>query len=87
MMATNDSINLCSYNVKNYDPTKYNIIKELFDKCDFLFLQETWLIESEFICKFKNDFKRSTCISASKMDLDGIWVGRPYGGVSICYHS
>ena len=87
MMATNDSINLCSYNVKNYDPTKYNIIKELFDKCDFLLLQETWLIESEFIRKFKNDFPSSACISASKMDLDGIRVGRPYGGVSICYHS
>ena len=87
MMVANNNIKLCSYNAKNYDPIKYNIIKELFDKCDFLLLQETWLNEKEFIRKFKNDFSNSECISASKMDLDGIKAGRPYGGVAICYHS
>ena len=87
MMVANNNISLCSYNAKNYDPIKYNIIKELFDKCDFLLLQETWLNEKEFIRKFKNDFSNSECISASKMDLDGIKAGRPYGGVAICYHS
>ena len=87
MMVVNNNITLCSYNAKNYDPIKYNIIKELFEKCDFLLLQETWLTEKEFIRKFKNDFSNSECISASKMDLDGIKAGRPYGGVAICYHS
>ena len=29
----------------------------------------------------------SECISASKMDLDGIKAGRPYGGIAICYHT
>ena len=89
MMVANNNITFCSYNAKNYDPIpiKYNIIKELFEKCDFLLLQETWLIEKEFIRKFKNDFSNSECISASKMDLDGIKAGRPYGGVAICYHS
>ena len=87
MMATNNNITFCSYNAKHYDPIKYNIIKELFGQCDFLFLQETWLIEKEFIRNFKNDFPNSECISACKMDLDGIKAGRPYGGVAICYNS
>ena len=85
-MATNN-ITFCSYNVKHYDPIKYNIIRELFNKSDFLFLQETWLVEKEFIRKFRNDFPNSECISSSKMDLDGIKAGRPYGGVALCYHS
>ena len=87
MMATNNKLRFCSYNVKNYDPVKYNIVKELFNECDFLLLQETWLVENEFIRRFKNDFSNSVCVSASKMDLDGIKGGRPYGGLGICYHS
>ena len=59
----------------------------MFAKCDFLFLQETWLTEIEFIRRFKNDFPESECIASSQMDLDGIKAGRPYGGVAICYHA
>ena len=35
----------------------------------------------------KMTFLKSECISASQMDLDGLKGGRPYGGVSICYHA
>lgn len=82
-----NNITFCSYNVKNYDLVKYEAVKTLFQSTSFLLLQETWLIESEFIRKFKNDFPNSECISASKMDIDGVKPGRPYGGVGICYHS
>ena len=80
-------ITFCSYNLNNYSQIKYNLVKEIFKRCSFLLLQETWEYESEFIRKFKNDFPNSECISASKMELDGIKAGRPYGGLAICSHS
>ena len=86
-MATNNHITFCTYNANNFDSTRYEFVKEIFPKCDFLLLQETWLIENEFIRRFKNVFPNSECIAASQMDLDGIKAGRPYGGVAICYHS
>ena len=83
----NRKITFCTYNSNNYDAAKYDFVKEMFSKCDFLLLQETWKTENEFIRKFKNDFPESECISASQMDLDGVKAGRPYGGVAICYHA
>ena len=78
MAEVNNHITFCFYNLNNYSQIKYELVKEIFNKCSFLLLQETWHVESEFIRKFKNDFPNSECISASKMDLDGIKVGRPY---------
>ena len=86
-MEVNNQITFCSYNVNNYDVIKYDAIKDAFQKSTFLLLQETWQSENEFIRKFKLDFPDSECISVNKMDLNQIRPGRPYGGVSICYHS
>ena len=82
-----DFISFSSYNVKNYDDDKYDAVKELFENSTFLFIQETWLAESEFIRKFKNDFPESDCISANRMEDGGIGPGRRYSGVGICYHT
>ena len=82
-----DQIKFCSYNVKNYDDIKYDAVKSLFQICNFLLIQETWLSENEFIRRFKIDFPNSECISSNKMDLKDIGPGRRYGGVGICYHS
>ena len=82
-----NQITLCSYNVKNYDDVKYDAVKSLFESCTFLLVQETWLSETEFIRRFKNDFPNSECISSNKMDLKEIGPGRRYGGVGICHHS
>ena len=86
-MAANNHITFCTYNANNFDATKYEFIKEIFPKCDFLLLQETWLTENEFTRRFKNEFPNSEIVVSSQMDLDGIKAGRPYGGVAICYHS
>ena len=83
----NKKITFCTYNSHNYDAVKYDFAKEMFSKCDFLLLQETWKREKEFIANFKKDFPESECIAASQMDSDGIKAGRPYGGVAICYHA
>ena len=82
-----DFISFSSYNVKNYDDEKYDAVKELFENSTFLFIQETWLAESEFNRKFKNDFPESDCISANRMEDGGIGPGRRYSGVGICYHT
>ena len=86
-MAVNNQITFCSYNIKKYDSTKLDAIRDLFKKCSFMIFQETWLTEIEFIRQFKNDFQQSECISASKMDQGDIGSGHSYGGVGICYHS
>ena len=87
MMAVKKQISICSYNIKQYDSTKLNAIRDIFQKCSFMIFQETWLTELEFVRQFKNDFPHSECISSSKMDQADIKPGRPYGGVGICYHS
>ena len=94
-MELNNQITFCSYNINHYDDVKDtrgdddhpNALETLFEECNFLILQETWLTENEFIRKFKNRFPDSECIAASEMELNSIRRGRPYGGVSICYHS
>ena len=83
----NDLITLNSYNVKEYSDRSYETVKTLFQNSTCLLIQETWLAETEFIAKFKNDFPKSECISANKMDNVVRKAGRPYGGVGICYHS
>ena len=83
----NDLITLNSYNVKEYSDRSYETVKTLFKNSTCLLIQETWLAETEFIAKFKNDFPKSECISANKMDNVVRKAGRPYGGVGICYHS
>ena len=73
--TTHSNITLCSYNVKKYDKIKYNAIKSIYKENTFLLIQETWLAEDEFIRQFKIDFPNSECISANKMDQDGIKAG------------
>ena len=83
----NDIITFNSYNVKDYNDRSYETVKTLFQNSTFLLMQETWLAETEFIAKFKNDFPKSECISANRMDNVIRKAGRRYGGVGICYHS
>ena len=85
--SSNDIMNFCSYNVKDFNPTKYETIRNLFHENTFLLIQETWLSEDEFINRFKNEFPESECISANKMDTGEIRAGRRHGGVGICYHN
>ena len=94
-MELKNQLSFCSYNLKNYDDItdkklgkhEKSALEKMYNECTFLILQETWLTENEFIRKFKKQFPESECISASKMELDDIRPGGPYGGVSICYDS
>ena len=82
-LVTKKNITFGSYNVKNYNLTRYETVSKLFKKCSFLLIQETWLREQDFIDKFKNEFKDSECIFASKMENKEIISDRYYGGVGI----
>ena len=44
------SIRICSYNCRGYNDSKEVYVCGLLDKCDFLFLQEHWLTESQLSC-------------------------------------
>ena len=85
--ARHSNITLCTYNVKKYDVIKYEAIKSIFKENTILLIQETWLVEDEFIRQIKNDFPNSECIAANKMEMDDIKAGRKYGGVGICHHT
>ena len=63
------TLDIVTYNVKGFKPRNYNYLDEIFNKCDMLLLQETWLAEEEFIRRFKNDFPYSECISSNKLDM------------------
>ena len=81
-------ISFCSYNLKDFGDNKFVAVRELFNNCTFMLLQETWLNDIEFIRRFKDKISKfSECISANKMDLADYKGGRRYGGVSICHHS
>ena len=82
------NISFSSYNVKDFNDTKFAAVQYLFKNSTFLLLQETWLNEKEFIRKFKSNIsKDSECISANRMDNVDFKRGRRHGGVSICHHS
>ena len=50
-MELNNQITFCSYNINHYDDVKDtrgdddhpNALETLFEECNFLILQETWL--------------------------------------------
>ena len=82
-MEVQNNISFCSYNIKHYDDTKKDGIRELLEKCTFILLQETWWNANEFVRQFKVDFRGTECISANTMDLTDINHGHEYGGVNI----
>ena len=55
-MAARNQLTFCTYNANNFDAVKYDFAKEMFPKCDFLLLQETWHTETEFIRKLLENY-------------------------------
>ena len=84
-MSKLSSLALISFNVKGFKERNYDYLRDLFEKCDLLLLQETWLY------KFEEDVVREVlrdsnyyCTSAMKeYDIDR--QGRPFGGCAIIW--
>ena len=84
-MSTIETLNISSYNVKHLNISKSIFLNELFDKCDFLFLQEHCLYQSQlnFIQKI---IPNAMFHGISSMDENILNHGRPYGGNMIVWN-
>ena len=83
------ALRYATYNCKNFRRTlRHTFISELFYECDFLCLQEHWLLNSQFHM-FNNIVSDSPICYESKspMDEEVQKYGRPYGGVAILWRS
>ena len=78
------SFTISTFNCKGFKPRNYNYLKQLFQKVDFLLLQELWLYdyESDIITKELSD---SSYIAKSHMVSDKLREGRPFGGIAIVW--
>ena len=78
---------ITSYNCKGFKYRNFDYLKHLFNGCDILLLQETWLYEFENR-EFKKVLPECQYYAVSQMDDSDICrVGRPFGGCAILYHS
>ena len=79
------NLRISSYNCAGFKHRNYNYINNLFNNCDILLLQETWLYNFEFKV-FNNVINNSNYHAVSAMDETEIGrVGRPYGGCAIVW--
>ena len=46
-MNNSSNLKVVSYNVRGLKPRNYDYLQSLFDRSDFLLIQETWLYEFE----------------------------------------
>ena len=78
-------LRLYSYNSHGLGPGKMEYIGSVMS-CDFLFVQEHWLVE-ERLRIFSNEINGSSCHGVSGMESSKPLVGRPYGGCSVLWKS
>ena len=85
-MADSLSLNVASFNCRGYNDSKRNYIRSLLSTVPVLFLQETWLSDSQLpqLGSINNNFLFAGC---SGFDNSDILVGRPHGGVAILWRS
>ena len=81
------NLRIVSFNCAGFKYRNFGYLKEIFNICDILLLQETWLYNfecSEFIKVLPN----CQYHAISTMDESEVGrVGRPYGGCAILWHS
>ena len=76
-------VNICSFNA-NGAKRNLSYIQELTKIYDFIFLCETWLLDSE-ICYLKSLSTSHSVISKADMSITPI-RGRPFGGRSFIFN-
>ena len=74
-----------SYNCSHAGSAKLPLLKELFEECDFLLLQEHGLHKCQFDW-FDNIYDRIGKHGVSAMDETQLLRGRPHGGVVILWN-
>jgi exonuclease III len=86
LMADSLSLNVASFNCRGYNTSKRNYVRSLLSTVPVLFLQETWLSDSQLseLGSIDDNYLFAGC---SGFDTSEILVGRPYGGVAILWRS
>ena len=77
---------IVSFDCKGFKYRMYDYVNKLFQSCDFLLLQEHWLLSSEFSNFTKYVTGASYCANTD-MPHDRLVPGRPYGGAAILWHN
>ena len=81
-----NKLKIISYNCRGFKTRNYEYTKELYEKCNFLFIQETWLYDFQSY-NITNILPNSMCHSVSSMDSSDVGrQGRPFGGVAIIWN-
>ena len=83
-MIINTTITISTFNCKNVR-SSWDEIKLLCKDCDILFLQETWLLETDLVIlsQIDPDFY---CKGLSSMDSQNkLHLGRPFGGLAVLW--
>ena len=79
------NLKVCSYNCKNVKSSRAELVK-CVNEFDIIFLQETWLMESE-LTLLSEISTNHYAVGISSMDTtNGVITGRPYGGIGILWH-
>ena len=84
MALNNNNVTLFSFNCRSVRSSVPEI-NELCEHCDFLLVQEHWLLpnETNFLSNLHKEF---LAVGHSSVDISqGILTGRPYGGTGILF--
>ena len=85
MSSFSSSLSIISFNCKGFRYKTHDYVQSLFNKCDFLLIQEHWLLSSQFYHFSK--YVKGACYTANTdMPDDNLGPGRPYGGTAILWH-
>ena len=85
-MANLTPLKITSFNCQGFKDRNYNYIIDLFNDCNILLLQETWLYNFEHN-NFNNILISSQHHAVSAMDEEIVGrIGRPHGGCAIIWH-
>ena len=85
MANTNKTLTLTSFNCEHADNFRLPFLKELFNKCDFLLIQEHGLLKSK-LSWFHELGENVGIHGVSAMKEDQLPWGRPHGGAAILWH-
>ena len=80
-------LNFVSYNIKGFKNRNFDYVKSLFASSDVLFLQETWLYDSEsdMISTVLPNCRHHSVSAMNDSDVGRL--GRPHGGVALAWKS
>ena len=81
------NLKITSFNCAGFKYRNFSYLKDIFNKCDILILQETWLYNFEF-SEFINVLPGCQYHAISSMNETDVGrAGRPFGGNAILWHS